>query len=118
MGATIFSAPESVGPVPAWESGMDFRVHLEAEKAWEEDVVKFARTFGTGKYAGEVYRWPIGDGYASYVIFRLKPLELIWLETGDRWSVPDVVARGLTATDVRKQIDAERRWKEYTAAKS
>jgi len=118
MGATIFSAPESVGPVPAWESGMDFRVHMEAEEAWEQDVVKFARTFGTGKYAGEIYRWPVGDGNASYVVFRLKPLELIWLDTGDRWSMPDVVARGLTATDVRKYVDFSKSWPTLGKVKS
>lgn len=110
MPATIFSHPESVGDPPAWKSGIDFREHMAAEEAWEQEVVKFAKTFGTGKYAGEIFRWPMGDGNARYVVFRLKPLELIELPTGDAWRIPDVVARGLTAADVRKQIDFERSW--------
>ena len=118
MPATIFSPPESTGEPPAWESGMDFRVHMEAEAAWEQEVVKFAKLFGVGKYRGEVFRWQIGDGYASYVVFRLKPVELIWLGTGDAWQMPDVVARGLTAADVRKQIDGEKRLAEIFGGKS
>lgn len=115
MAATIFTHPESVGDPPAWESGKDFHVHMAEEQAWEQEVVKFAKTFGTGKYAGEIFSWPMGDGRASYVVFRLKPLEMIWLSTGDAWDIPDVVARGLTAADVRKQIDGERRWQELVA---
>ena len=115
MGAHIFTHPESVGEPPPWVSGMDFQEHWDQEKAWEQKVVDFAKAHGSGQYRGEVYRWQIADGYASYVVFRLKPLELIWLNTGDAWSMPDVVARGLTAADVKKQIGFERRWAELAA---
>lgn len=114
MPATIYSPPAEVGDPPAWERGMDFRVHMQEEEAWENQVIEWARANGSGKYAGEVFRWQIADGYARYVIYRLRPLELIWLGTGDAWQMPDVVARGLTAADVRRDADFRRSWAELT----
>ena len=56
--------------------------------------------------AGEEIRFLVGDGYARYVVARLKPVELIWVDVGDRWHFEYV--HRLTAADIRKQIKSER----------
>jgi hypothetical protein len=52
--------------------------------------------------AGEEIRFPEGEGYARYIIARLKPVELIWIDVGDQWQYR--YAHRLTATDIRKEL--------------
>lgn len=52
--------------------------------------------------AGKVIKFPEGDGYAVYVVARLKPVELVWVDMGDAWQFK--YAHRLTASDVREEI--------------
>jgi len=58
--------------------------------------------------AGEVIRFPRGDGYAQYMVWQTKPLALIWIATGDAWQVEDALIRGLRVADVREMVERER----------
>lgn len=50
--------------------------------------------------AGKEIRFPVGDGYARYIVAKLKPVVLIHI--GDAWHFE--YANHLTASDVRKEI--------------
>jgi hypothetical protein len=52
--------------------------------------------------AGKEIRYPVGDGYARYVIARLRPVELVWLDVGDKWQYEYI--HRLTASDIRKEL--------------
>lgn len=58
---------------------------------------------------GEVVRWQRGDGYAQYMVWRAKPLQLIHIATGDAWGVEDALIRGLRLTDIRQMVEREKR---------
>lgn len=52
--------------------------------------------------AGEIIAFPVADGKARYVVARLKPVELIHIDTGDAYHFEYV--HRLTAKDVREEI--------------
>jgi hypothetical protein len=69
--------------------------------AWEAKVVAVAHDFypDGGDLQGFVYRYPVADGKASYVVARTRPLEL-W-DVGDEYHLPEPHLRGLRVTDIR-----------------
>lgn len=76
-------------------------------KACDEYVKQLSKTLKKTygrvcKEAGETISFPVADGRAIYVVARLKPVELVWVETGDAWQFQ--YAHRLTATDVREEI--------------
>lgn len=90
--------------------------YVKAEAEYEGKVKAWARENGSGKYAGEVVRFQVADGYAQYVVVSLRPVKLIHLSAGDGYSFPYV--ERLTAADLRKQIDAERAFAELFKSKA
>lgn len=62
---------------------------------------------------GRVVRFPIADGYAEYIVWRLRPLQLVKVELGDAWDIPNAYARGLRVSDIRAQVEAEDRLRAY-----
>lgn len=79
--------------------------------AWEAKVVAVAFDFypDGGDLQGYIYRHPVADGKASYLVARTKPLELWWLDEGDGYSLPEPHLRGLRVADLReaKKRDAK-----------
>jgi len=55
-----------------------------------------------------VIRFPRGDGYAQYMVWRTRPLSLLHLPVGDAWDLPDYQIRGLRVKDVRDIVARER----------
>ena len=110
MSATIFRAPTSVGPPPAITIN-PWREYQRQADEWAESIAVEARKNGTSKYLGRIYRTPIADGYAEYIVWRTSPLHLIHLETGDAWHMSAIHARGLRLADVKAEIDMEDSWK-------
>jgi len=56
--------------------------------------------------AGEEVRFPVGDGYARYIVANLKPVELVWIDVGDKWHFQYV--HRLTAADIREELRSEK----------
>jgi hypothetical protein len=56
--------------------------------------------------AGEEIRFPVGDGYARYLVYSLKPVHLIHLDVGDAYHMR--YANRLTASDVRAEIKKQK----------
>jgi hypothetical protein len=110
--ATAYSAPEGFEPpeivlddfrTGAWET---------KENDYIERLATEAKKNGTSNLLGEVIRFPRGDGYAQYLVWRTKPLQLIWLELGDAWQVEPALIRGLRVADVREQVERAARMQE------
>lgn len=115
MPATIYNPPSTIpGPpdfhdAPRDESGkVDLDALLRMEDEWRQTLKDWCARFGKGDYAGASWHYPVGDGAAEYVILSLRPLALVHVPLGDAWRIPDVVARGLTAADLRAYVDAPR----------
>lgn len=122
--ATIYSAPEEVGPAPSWQDYDDAlpigeRIALEQadEAAYVQRIVELAKQNGDHPLLGVIYRVPKADGYAQYVVWNTKPLELIHLDIGDAWHMSDAEARGTRLSDIQKQVDWEKRWAELVSTK-
>jgi hypothetical protein len=77
----------------------------EYEKACEKyvkEVKKYAKARSACNEAGEEIQFPVGDGYARYIVASLKPVELIHLNIGDQWHFQYVDR--LTASDIKEKI--------------
>ena len=57
---------------------------------------------------GETIQTPMGDGYAVYMVFNTRPLELLHLETFDAWHADPCWLRGLRVADVKQMVERER----------
>jgi len=44
----------------------------------------------TSEFVGKIFKVPYADGHARYMVFGLKPCELIHLHEGDAWDDPAV----------------------------
>lgn len=122
--AKVFRAPEGYDAPDFMDAFVDGRYDFEADdrqtKAYIARLAEWcrARPDGKGDLVGEVVRFPIADGYAQYMIMSHRPLSLIHLAIHDAWSIPEAHARGLRLSDLRGQVEADRRWKELFAAKA
>lgn len=109
MGATVYSAPEEF-PEPEFgdfktETGSyDVQAYLDACLLHEEKVAAWCRENSTADLAGEIIRFPIADGKASYMVYTLKPLALIHLNYGDGYEVNAMTLRGMRVSDVREEV--------------
>lgn len=111
--ATVYRAP--VGYEPPVITSEDYRANRwrEIETEYIERLAAAARALnGNGNLIGTIYRTPIADGYAQYLVWQTKPLKLIHLELGDAWDAPAALLRGLRLSDIQQQVDFERKWRE------
>lgn len=77
------------------------------QEEWLESLSQWCKVHGSGKYAGEVVRDGVADGYAQYMVFSLRPLQLIHLPLGDAWE--SRWAHCWTAADIKQMVERERR---------
>lgn len=76
------------------------------EEKYIADLRKWLTDNGyTGKYVGETVQFPYADGYAVYMIASLKPATLVHVPIGDAWHLPAAHIRGLTAKELKAQVD-------------
>lgn len=114
--AKIYRAPKEVGKAPNFEDfrredgSFDIEAELAAEKEYVNKIVEWCKRHSKSDLAGYIWRYPVADGYAQYVVYRTKPLELIWIETGDAWNINDIVARGLRVGDIRQAKKFDEIW--------
>lgn len=83
------------------------RTREESHRAALRDWLK---TNGyTGKYSGEIFRTPMADGYACYMLAEGKGKKafLIHLPYGDAWNSRDV--RFLPKAEIIKRIESDKK---------
>lgn len=56
---------------------------------------------------GKLVRFQIADGYAEYMVASQKPLQLIYLDIGDGYQIPNPHMRGLNVADIRELVERE-----------
>lgn len=110
--AKVFRAP-----IDPPEFG-DMSNYFERCTKYERELSELAKSNGTNPLLGEILRWQRGDGYANYMVWNIRPLELIWLESGDAWSVEEALIRGLNLNDVKGMVERDSRMREIFGGKS
>lgn len=121
--ATIYRAPIDA---PEWQPrgnhedyGTWVRRMQDAEREYVERLQAMARARGNGDdLIGEIVKYTVADGYAQYVVWNTKPLQLVHIETGDSYAIPPAHARGLRLADIRENIAWERKWRNLVAARA
>lgn len=101
-------------PIDPPEVGIEHYRDGTFQKIEDEYVARLAsmaRQNGTSDLLGEVVRWQVADGYASYIVWNTKPLQLVHVAVGDAYSVEDALIRGLRVPDIRKRVEGDRAWR-------
>ena len=113
--AEVYTTPEGFRDPPHYEGGEGtmqeaFDALWKAEEEWLAELVEWCltNTDSRSELIGEVIRFPRGDGYAQYMVFRTKPLTLLHIPLGDNWDLPEYQLRGLRVSDVRELVRSER----------
>ena len=80
----------------------DWQLYTKECEEYLNSVKVWAKNNSSCAQAGEVIHFPVADGSAIYVVFKLKPVELIHIDTGDGWHFQYV--NRLTAKDIKDRI--------------
>ncbi|TJY57139.1 hypothetical protein E4T66_17155 [Sinimarinibacterium sp. CAU 1509] len=110
--ATVYRAPSEFPP-PKLDFSSGFNSGFAAyQKAEDEYIARLATAARaqrpTVDLVGEVVRFQIADGYAQYMVWSTRPLQLVWLELGDAYAIPEAHARGLRLSDIKQLVSMER----------
>jgi hypothetical protein len=103
---------------PEWEQyerdgRFDIKLMEQVDEKFLDDLRAWLKRSGYKQpLAGEIVRWPRGDGYAQYMVLSTKPLALIHLPLGDAWQMDSIFLRGLRASDIRQQVERQRKMAE------
>ena len=111
--AKIYACPKELAPAIEkfdWEGSWE-----EQENKAHELLRKYCKMHTDSKnpLVGVVFRIPCADGYAQYMVFRTKPLEMIHIPFGDAWDAPDYQTRGIRLQDIKDQVEFEKKWAKF-----
>jgi hypothetical protein len=94
------------------EGRLDYDAMSAAEKAWLEAEKEKLRKSSASDVVGEEVRFQVADGYASYIVTKVRPLTVVHIGLGDAYQAHGATIRGLNLAEVRHQVEGDRRWKE------
>jgi len=115
--AKIYSIPQEFeATMPTWSIANDRDENIRREEEWLEKLSQWCKTHGSGKYGGQIVRDGVADGYAQYMVFSLRPLQLIHIPLGDAWQ--SRWAHRWTAADIKQMVERERALAELFSRKS
>lgn len=122
MSATVYSVPEGFqepdfGNYETDSGGFDTQAYFDACDKHEKDVAAWCRDNSTADLAGEIIRFPVADGKATYMVYTLKPLALIHLNYGDGYQIDDMTLRGMRVQDVRELVRRQKALNEIFGSK-
>jgi hypothetical protein len=95
-------APPDCFKKPEYPKYKSFEAYEKACNAYIEEIKQWTRECGTCPEAGEEITFPVADGRARYIIFSMKPVKLVHIDTADAYQFQ--YAHRLTASDIRKEI--------------
>jgi hypothetical protein len=84
-------------------AGEGFREYMSRTDKLFNDLLDKEAALPDGTYEGVILRFPFADGYAFYVVSKVRPLTLQHIPYGDAWHIPEAHLRGLNMTDVQAQ---------------
>lgn len=105
MAATIYSGIDGL-EVPKVDFG-DFSGYQKACDKYVEALKAECKKNSKDKEVGEVIKFNVADGYALYMVYSMKPLELIHIATMDAWE--SEFADLLTPARVREMIARDKK---------
>jgi hypothetical protein len=115
--ATAYSPPEGFEPPQITLENMRDGSYEREEAAFLERLADRAKMNGTSPLLGEVVRWSRADGYAQYMVWQTKPLQLIHLNLLDGYSIEPALIRGLRVADIHAMVQQAARMREFFTAK-
>lgn len=113
--AKVYAAPAGF-ETPNIGVGADWQA--EEARYIERLATEARRHAANNGLVGEVVRFHVADGYAQYLVWSTSPLQLIHLELGDCWQIPEAHARGLNLSDIRALVERDKPLKKLFAEKS
>ena len=97
----------------------DFDGYHKACDEYEKDLSDYVRDHFPGELSGEIVRFGVADGKASYVIGRQgRAVLLILIQTGDAYDLPDAHIRGLRLADLRQNVRGQKKMAELFGSRS
>jgi hypothetical protein len=110
--AKIFSPPKGMEFTPDYSDCGNWE---KKENEYVEKLRAYCKEHTDSKnpLVGALFRIPMADSYASYMVFRTKPLELLHVPTGDAWDAPDYQTRGVRLRDIKDQVEFDKHIKEF-----
>ena len=110
MGAKVYNSPTEVQPPNfsdylGGEGTKPWEQLEKDEKAYEEKLSAYCRKHLTEKQSplvGKVWRTPMADSHASYMVLSTSPLALIHMPLGDAWHADPIMLRGLRVSDLKR----------------
>jgi hypothetical protein len=94
-------------PFEEWQKAED--AYIQANRDWLKANGK------THRLAGQIIRFPVGDGYAQYMV--IDGRSLMHLEVDDKWQIPEAHSRGLRLSDVEQMIERDKKMDELFGRK-
>lgn len=110
--AKIFSAPAEIKTPDL----SDYKNWQENDTKYLTELREWCRKNGSGALCGEIVREPVADGYAQYMVYTEKPLQLIHVPTGDAWQFR--WASKWNLTDIRNMVKRQKALAELFKQKS
>lgn len=101
---------KAVGEPPQYDNDLSWKEIEPLEEAYITRVVEWCKAKGRGNLRGVVYRLPVADGHATYVVFSTAPLQLLWLNLGDGYQMSRIEERGFRASDIRAYVQWRKEW--------
>jgi len=97
--AEIYGPPPEFTP-PAFD--LKYEEYAKECGKYVQSLKDWAKEKGNCPEAGKEIQFQVADGYARYIVFSLKPVRLIHIDTDDAYAFQ--YAHRLTAGDVRDEI--------------
>jgi len=95
---------------------INFNAYDAACKVFIQEVKDFCKKNSKCPDAGEELNFPMGDGYAQYILLDYR--QMVFLNVMDAYQISDAHARGLRKADVVNLILADRAMAEHFAKHS
>ena len=113
MSAKIYSGIKGLEP-PKFSFDNSSNYQKTCDKYFDELKAK-CKAQSKGKYVGEIIKFGVADGYALYMVYSMKPLELIHINTMDGYQ--SEFADLLTLERVKEMIERDKKMAELFGKK-
>jgi hypothetical protein len=120
--AGVFAPPNGFEP-PSFDEAFvdgryDYKHHDRINQAYFDRLAAEARRLNKGDMVGEIFRHPVADGYAVYMVWSHRPFSLIHISIDDGYRLPEAHERGLRLSDVRQSVQGQRALDDLFASKA
>lgn len=100
--AKVYGCPENI-IIPDYFAFKDSSAYNKAVDDFKEELKIFCKENSKCVHAGEIISFPVGDGYAQYMVFNYT--SLVHLSLGDSYQISDAHSRGLRKADIIQQVN-------------